>query len=94
MHVANVNDQILYHFEKYHFSPGIYMVTISTETFQTSMHLQTFNSCKSKLNFSLKPFHLQNLAVLLDIVLDKAFLLVCLHCSFIGWKCVIFLPMM
>jgi hypothetical protein len=34
-------------------------------------------------------FHLDDLSILLEIVLDKAFILVRLHCSFIGGKCVV-----
>jgi hypothetical protein len=34
-------------------------------------------------------FHLEDLYVLLEIVLNEVFVLVCLHCSFIGGKCVI-----
>jgi hypothetical protein len=34
-------------------------------------------------------FHLENFEILLEIFLDKAFVLVCLHCSFIGGKCVV-----
>jgi hypothetical protein len=36
--------------------------------------------------FLVTPFHLQNLPILLEIVLDKAFVLICLHCSFIEAK--------
>jgi hypothetical protein len=34
-------------------------------------------------------FHPKNLEILLEIFLDKAFILVYLHCSFIGGKCVV-----
>jgi len=34
-------------------------------------------------------FHVEDLLILLEIVLDKASILVCLHCSFIGGKCVV-----
>jgi hypothetical protein len=34
-------------------------------------------------------FHLEDLLVLLEIVLDEAFVLVYLHCLFIEGKCVV-----
>jgi len=34
-------------------------------------------------------FHLEDLSVLLEIFLDEASVLVRLHCSFIGGKCVV-----
>jgi hypothetical protein len=34
-------------------------------------------------------FHLEDLLVLLEIVLNEASVLVHLHCSFIGGKCVV-----
>jgi hypothetical protein len=34
-------------------------------------------------------FHLEDLSVLIEIVFDEAFVLVRLHCSFIGGKCVV-----
>jgi hypothetical protein len=34
-------------------------------------------------------FHVEDLSVLLEIVLDEASVLVRLHCSFIGGKCVV-----